>query len=508
MNDIVFVKGQGGLGRPLPGEDYVSGLLFYTANGNLPSGFSTSNRVKKFTSVADAETAGILADYSDATASTATYLITTKGSTGDTIQAKYTGIGGVVLDLGTYTVSSSETTIAAQGAAWAAVINAGTYEHGCSASFSTATLTITLPKSQGVFPNSGTPTSIVIVGDFVGTLTQAVVSGVASKQAVWHYHISEFFRLQPKGVLYVGFYAVPGGAYDYAEVTTMQTFADGKIRQIGVYVDSKAFAVGDTTILNTQIVNNCDANHMPLSAIYCGNIAAVSNLTTLTNLNTLANNKVSVVIGQDGAGLGYFLWIGTGKTIGTLGATLGAVAFGNVADDIAWVSKYNLTDGYELDTPAFGNGSLVKDIAVNALETLNNYRYIFIKKFIGIPGTYFNDSHTAIISSSDYAYIENNRTIDKAIRNVYANVLPALNSPIVLNADGTLTNESVAYFQSLAQSPLFQMLRDQEISAQGVTIDPAQNVLAESKLVIAIQIVPIGVARTIQVNIGFTAKIA
>ena len=35
LNDIIFVKGQGGLGRPLTGEDHISGLLFYTANGNL-----------------------------------------------------------------------------------------------------------------------------------------------------------------------------------------------------------------------------------------------------------------------------------------------------------------------------------------------------------------------------------------------------------------------------------------------------------------------------------------
>lgn len=140
LNDIIFIKGQAGLGRPLAGEDFISGLLIYTSS--LPSGFSSSSRVKLFGSVADAEAAGIVNDYSDATAATATYLITTKGNTGDTIKATYTGASAVLRDLGLYTVASADSTIALQGAAWAAVINAGTATHGCTASLNTATLTI------------------------------------------------------------------------------------------------------------------------------------------------------------------------------------------------------------------------------------------------------------------------------------------------------------------------------------------------------------------------------
>ena len=57
LNDITINKGQGGLGRPLEGTDYVSGLLFYSAS--LPSGFDSSNRIKSIFSVAQAEDLGI-----------------------------------------------------------------------------------------------------------------------------------------------------------------------------------------------------------------------------------------------------------------------------------------------------------------------------------------------------------------------------------------------------------------------------------------------------------------
>ena len=502
LNDIIFVKGQGGLGRPLQGEDFISGLCLFTAS--LPSGFSTSNRIKQLFSIADAEAAGIKADYNDATAATGTYLITTLGSTGDTITIKVTEIGGVVVSLGTYTKTAADTTIAILGASIAALINAGTLTHGYSATFLTATLTITAPKKLGVFVNSGTPIAVTVVGTIAGTITQ-FSGGVASKQANWHYHIAEFFRLNSKGQLYVGFFAVPS-TYTYTEITTMQNFANGKIRQIGVWKDA-VFAIGDLTVINAEVVANCDGNHKPLSVIYAADISATADLSTLTDLNTLSAPKVSVVIGQDGAGLGAYLYAGYSKSITCLGAILGAVSAAAVSDDIAWVGKFNLSNGYELDTLAFGNGVMVAASSQNFLNALDNLRYIFLIKYVGIPGSYIDDSHCAISVSSDYAYIENNRVIDKAIRGVYASVLPALNGPLQLNADGTLTDTTIAYYESLAEVNLIQMIRDAELSAQQVNIDATQNVLSTGKLIISAKLLPIGVARAIQVNIGFVTSI-
>lgn len=516
MKGIVFVKGQGGLGRPLAGEDYISALVYYTANGNLPSGYSTSNRIKKFFSITDAESAGILKDYSDATAATYTSVLV-RGATGDTINIKATEIpqyvNGVltptVVNLGTYTQLSTDTTLALLGASIAAFINAGTYTHGYTASFATATLTIIMPKRLGVAVNAATPLTFTVTGSITAAAGTLGVTGVASKLAVWHYHIAEFFRMQPKGVLFVGYYAVPS-SYTFTELTTMQNFADGKVRQFGVYLGSEchAYTSADLTAISLEIVTNCDANQKPASALYAADLSGTADLTTLTDLNTLSANKASAIVGQDGAALGYNLYKATGKSITNLGAALGAVAFSAVSDSIEWVGKFNVSNGTEMDMPAFANGDNVKDKAQSYLTTLDNLRYIYTQKFVGSAGTYFNDSHTAIVITSDYAYIENNRTIDKAIRGIYSSELPALGAPIVLNADGTLTNESLEYFKGLAELNLFQMIRDAELSAFEVTINSTQNVLSTSKLIIAVGLVPVGVARAIQVNIGFEVKLS
>lgn len=515
LGDIVFLKGQGGLGRPLEGEDYVSAMLFYTANGNLPTGFSTSNRIKKLFSPSDAGSSGILKDYSDATAATYTSILT-RGATGDTINIKVTEIptlvNGVstptIVNLGTYTQTSTDTTLALLGASIAAFINANTYTHGYTASFATATLTIVMPKKLGIYVNAATPLTFTVTGTITAAAGTLGVTGVASKLAIWRYHIDEFFRLQPQGVLFVGFYPVPT-SYTYAEITTIQNFADGKVRQIGIYLNGEAHAYtsGDLTAIQTEIVANCDANHKPLSAIYAADLSGTADLTTLTDLNTLTANKATAVVGQDGGALGAYLYKATGKSITTLGATLGAVAFSSVSDSIEWVSKFNISNGSECDTPAFANGDLVASKSQSYLTALDNLRYVFLLKYVGNSGTYHNNSHTAIISTSDYAYIENNRTIDKAIRGIYSSLLPALGSPLVLNADGTLTDETVAYFTGLAEINLLQMIRDVELSAEKVSIDPTQDVLDTNKVIVAAQLVPVGVARTIQVNIGFTPKI-
>jgi hypothetical protein len=131
----------------------------------------------------------------------------------------------------------------------------------------------------------------------------------------------------------------------------------------------------------------------------------------------------------------------------------------------------------------------------------------FLRKFVGVAGSYFNDSHTAVAKSSDYAFIENNRVIDKAIRGVYASVLPDLNGPLELNANGTLSDVTVEYLTGKAELPLEQMDRNGELSAYLVTIDPSQNVQSAGKLVIGVKLVALGVARNITVNIGFTSGI-
>jgi hypothetical protein len=65
LPEVNYTFAQGGLGQQLPGTDYYSGMVLWCADIALPSGFSTTDRIKKIQQIQDAEDLGITSDYSD-----------------------------------------------------------------------------------------------------------------------------------------------------------------------------------------------------------------------------------------------------------------------------------------------------------------------------------------------------------------------------------------------------------------------------------------------------------
>lgn len=60
MQNLTITRTNGNIPRTLAGEDHISGLLFY--NSVLPTGFSTTDRIKAVSSIETAEDLGITAD--------------------------------------------------------------------------------------------------------------------------------------------------------------------------------------------------------------------------------------------------------------------------------------------------------------------------------------------------------------------------------------------------------------------------------------------------------------
>jgi len=325
--------------------------------------------------------------------------------------------------------------------------------------------------------------------------------------------------MQPQGVLYVSFNKVPTG-YTFSEVTALQSFSNGSIRQVAVYQNSKLFSTSDVSALNSIASTLEQQYYQPLSVLYTANFGTGST-STYTNVSTLNSGFVSVVIGQDLGGTGYSLFTGltststTGATVSNIGSVLGSVSFAQVSDNIGWVGKFNL-DGTNLfygtlenDSIGFIDGSLYRTYSPSALSALDANGYIFMNKQVGYVGSFNSSDNTCTSSSSSYDSIHNNRTIDKAIRTLRVAYAPYLNSPLNFNGDGTLTSDTISAFESLGEDALqINMQSNNEISDLSVTIDPSQNVLSTGNLSISMSIIPIGCATTITVNIGFVTSIS
>jgi len=387
LNDVSFNLGQGGLGRPLPGSDFISTILFYTANGSLPSGFgsaTTADRVKKIYSIEDAEALGVSDTYSDETKATGTYTVTSIGANEDTIEIKVMEPKGSV-SLGLVKKDATHTTVTLLADAIVAKINSGTLTHGYTASNVAGLITIVARPGLGIFLNTGSPLSAVIVGTIAGTIVQ-FSGGVASLQAVWHYHIAEFFRMQPKGVVYLAFYPVPA-TYDFTDLVTIQQYANGEIKQGLAFCDGTTYSSGKVQAAQT-ICNTLAGLHMNFSSLLLAFDYSAATLSTLASLSGLNSKNVSIVIGQDGDALGYSLYKATGKSVTNIGAVLGCETLAKVSDDIAWVGKFNISDGTENNVPAFANGVLYSSISKSLADTLDSQRYIFQSQKLVISGPY------------------------------------------------------------------------------------------------------------------------
>lgn len=323
---------------------------------------------------------------------------------------------------------------------------------------------------------------------------------------VLHYHLSEIYRINPAVSLYVGIFEKPqGDNMTFAEIKTVQNFADGRIRQIGVWCGDRVPSGDDLTAIQGQAAT-LEAQGAELSVVYAPKVANVKQIST--SLAGGGKCRVSVVIGQAGSGTGAELYkdkANAGKaSVSGLGVVLGLISKAKVHQCIAWVKEF--PTGISL--PAFGDGTLLRDMDKALVEQLDTARYLFFVTQQGQSGSYMNDSHTMDSAISDYASIESVRTMDKGARGVRAYLIPELGGNVYVDADtGKLASYTVAHLETVAGHALEDMEKAGELSGYKAEIDPDQDVAASSTVDIVLKKVAVPVMRHVRIKIGFAKTV-
>ena len=342
----------------------------------------------------------------------------------------------------------------------------------------------------------------------VSSLTEVKALGITSDAAdvstkVLWLHLSEVFRINPGAEVYVGLYETVAENNDYDEVQAMQQKAGGDMRQVAVYDPTTDLVAASLTALQT-IATTLEAEEMPLSILYAANVAS---LASLTDMSSGGRANVSVVIGEDAGAAVAAIRTALVKSVSCIGTVLGMTSLAQVHESIGWVQKFPAG----IDVPGFVDGTKISDTANSVMfgsGSLDEKRFIFLRTYTGISGSYLNDSHNLDLPTSDYNYIERVRTIDKAIRGIRANLTPQLSGPVRVDAQsGKLAPDAVAYLEILANRALEQMERRGELSGYKALIDPNQDILGTSTVEVVIKQVPVGVSRIFNVKIGYTTKI-
>lgn len=355
----------------------------------------------------------------------------------------------------------------------------------------------------------------------VSTLAEAEALGVTvAAYPIEHYHISEFFTMAQnvnglaQGILYFMIKNITATAYDGTEIEDIQNFAAGDIRQVGVFL-TDPYLAGMITDSQTA-ATTLEAGDRPLSVLVAADFTALT-IAGLADARTLSSKNVTAVIGEDADGVGGALAVSESTSITSLGISLGSEAVASVHENIGWRGKFDVTHGTEYEVLNFATGEALADQSQATIDALTEDGYLFLVKETGIVGSFHNDSPTSTLITSDYAYIENNRTIDKAVRLVRENLINKINAPLYVDpATGKLSEATISDFSNDAFKALENMAANAEIStnpdgtlpANSILIDPDQDVLTTSTITITVQIVPVGVARTITVNIGFVVSIS
>lgn len=323
---------------------------------------------------------------------------------------------------------------------------------------------------------------------------------------VLHYHLSELYRINPAVSLYVGIFEKPqGDNMTFAEIKTVQNFADGRIRQLGVWCGDRVPSEDDLVAIQGQ-ADTLEAQGAELSVVYAPKVANVKQIST--KLAGGGKCRVSVVIGQAGSGVGAELYKdktnAAKASVSGLGVVLGLISKAKVHQCIAWVKEF--PTGISL--PAFGDGTLLRDLDKALVEQLDTARYLFFVTQQGQSGSYMNDSHTMDSAISDYASIESVRTMDKGARGVRAYLIPELGGNVYVDADtGKLASYTVAHLETVAGHALEDMEKAGELSGYKAEIDPDQDVAASSTVDIVLKKVAVPVMRHVRIKIGFAKTV-
>jgi hypothetical protein len=340
------------------------------------------------------------------------------------------------------------------------------------------------------------------------------------------YHINEFFAMNPNGKLWI--WLVPQATsmtamVDIAGGTTcaverLANATNGECKQYGVLLNPATTYVpvitnGIDNDVNTAIpkaqalADKLFAQHMPCHIIIEGR-SCTGTAAAVNNLRALSAPNVTVCIAQDldRAPAAANAVIKAHAAVGTL---LGTSSEAKVSHNVGYVEAYPVHDvatGRWLNPGLSSNLPLASYTDVD-LNTFNIKGFVFVRKFVGQAGAWWNDSHTCTLANSDYYCMENVLVINKAVRKVYAGLLPKVNGPVKLSAAGRLAPEVIAMLQGIGQTAIDEMANVDDISTGAIYIDPNQNVAVQSKTFVRIRIVPIGTNRDINVTIGFAASV-
>ena len=130
------------------------------------------------------------------------------------------------------------------------------------------------------------------------------------------------------------------------------------------------------------------------------------------------------------------------------------------------------------------------------IKSLDDARFITFRQYVGQAGFYVTNGRMMAPATSDFRYVEARRVMDKACALVRTAALRFEHAEA--------TNEGLNALQAQLSHPLEIMAGAGEIVQGQVVIPAGQDVIGTSTLRVRVRIVPVGILRWIELDLGFT----
>ena len=164
--------------------------------------------------------------------------------------------------------------------------------------------------------------------------------------------------------------------------------------------------------------------------------------------------------------------------------------------------------------PEFYSGQGAERKLVDNLysEGRHSLGFVTVRTFIGKAGYYFSDDLMATAASDDYGLLPRRRVIDKAYRIAYQTLVNYIGEELPVLESGAISPVKAKDIQNAVEQAVYNSMTlegnlgvDDKTADKGVSVfvDPAQNVLATSKLAVTMRVKPYGYAKYIEVDLGY-----
>lgn len=349
--------------------------------------------------------------------------------------------------------------------------------------------------------------------------------------ALCWYHISEFFRLNPDGKLWVyngdgltmaTSFSVAGGAAD----SIMQASANA-VRFMGVVsgfdpaatltiTDGFANFVGAGMTAAQAWVEAKAAQFVYIDVVVLEGVAMAAPTGADLRDNDAPQCRVtaandSTYLDEAGFAAAFLKTGAVGMELGSIGVrmlseSIGSVILERYPDGKKGSANYSLTSTRQNRwmTPGLSSGVSSLTLTQNQRETLQANGIGFVGQYEGYPGVYISGDETCTLVTDDFDSINANRVWNESARRVRRALIPRMNSRVIVyKTTGRISPVTIADWDGAVRRELDVLVNEGEIAGYRFILDPNQDVLATNKVVCKLTVVKQGIAEEIEGDIGF-----